>query len=160
MVRSLWFLTCRGHRFDPWSGNLRSHMPSGVAKKKNLFFKYKGKPQSGRKCSQNVVLTEDLCLEYVNISWKYVLFCLNFYNDNIVLLLWYNNLIMTTFHVPITISISQQIRKWEWRTPHSSICSTSTSAPTKSHIEKHTASHPFFPLTGKEQSLWRLRKWI
>ena len=69
MVRSLWFLTCRGHRFDPWSGNLRSHMPSGVAKKKkNLFFKYKGKPQSGRKCSQNVVLTEDLCLEYVNIS--------------------------------------------------------------------------------------------
>ena len=37
VVRSLWF-HCRGHRFDPWSGNLRSHMPSGVAKKKKSFF--------------------------------------------------------------------------------------------------------------------------
>ena len=104
----LWF-HCRGHRFDPWSGNLRSHMPSGVAKKK-IFFKYKGKPQSGRNYSQNVVLTEDLCLEYISISWKYVLFCLNF---TMIMSYYYeySNLIMTTFHIPITISINQSTNK-------------------------------------------------
>ena len=33
MVRTPYF-HCRGHRFNPWSGKLRSHKPSGTAKKR------------------------------------------------------------------------------------------------------------------------------
>ena len=35
MVRTLHF-HCRGHGFDPWSGELRSCMPCGVAKKESI----------------------------------------------------------------------------------------------------------------------------
>ena len=34
---------CRGHRFDPWVRELRSHMPLSLAKKVCFFF-FKDKP--------------------------------------------------------------------------------------------------------------------
>ena len=40
---------CRGQEFDPWSGELRSHMPHGVTKKKKERKKGRKERKEGKK---------------------------------------------------------------------------------------------------------------
>ena len=70
VVRTLSF-HCRGHRFNPWSGNLRSCRPRGTAKKKKNTHTHKNNKKLivvifHNTCKYTLNLYSDVCQLYLN----------------------------------------------------------------------------------------------